>query len=99
MNDVIQLIRVTQTIDTYGDRVTQTTGRNVFCQVASIGTKEFYQAQATGQQPEIKFILTDYLDYSGETMVEHEGIEYRVLRTYRSGQRLELTCYREVHEI
>ena len=98
MNDVIQLIRITQTVDAYGDRVMQTTGRKVFCPVASIGTKEFYQAQITGQQPEIKFALADYLDYNGETLVEYDGIEYRVLRTYRSGQRLELTCYREVHE-
>ena len=98
MHDIIQLIRTTQTVDAYGDPVMKATARQVFCQVASIGTKEFYQAQATGLQPEIKFALADYLDYNGETLVEYDGIEYRVLRTYRSGQRLELTCYREVHK-
>ena len=97
MNDVIQLIRITQTVDAYGDPVMKETARQVFCCVASVGTKEFYQAAAIGLQPEIKFVLADYLDYEGEQLVEHNGCTYHVLRTYRDGQALELTCYSEVN--
>lgn len=66
--------------------------RDVFCNVRSIGMKEFYQANATDFHPEVKFVLVDYLDYAGETMVRHDGQLYRVLRTYRNGNELELTA-------
>lgn len=97
MNDILTLIRQTQTVDEYGDLATAETARQVFCKVGSIGQKEFYQAQAVGLQPEVKFILADHLDYNGEITVEHNGTRYRVLRTYRAGQELELTAYREVN--
>ncbi len=97
MNEILTLITVTQTVDDYGDPVIQEAAREVFAKLGSIGQKEFYQAQAVGLQPELKFILADYLDYEGETLVEHDGQRYRVLRTYRSGQELELTVYREVN--
>jgi SPP1 family predicted phage head-tail adaptor len=97
MNDILTLIQQTQTVDDYGDTVTTEISRQVFCKVGSIGQKEFYQAHAVGLQPEIKFILADHLDYDNESLVEHNGTRYRVLRTYRAGQELELTVYREVN--
>ena len=86
MNEIITLITVTQTPDEYGDPVTTETAREVFAKLGSIGMKEFYQAQAVGLQPELKFVLADYLDYEGETLVEHNGQRFRVLRTYRDDQ-------------
>lgn len=97
MTDVIFLISTTQSVDEYGDPVIAETKRQVFCQVASIGQKEFYQAHATGLKPEIKFRLADYLEYKQEKIVEYAGSRYHVLRTYRDGQELELTCYSEVN--
>lgn len=97
MNELLTLIQTTQAADAYGDLVTTETTREVFCKIGSIGQKEFYQAQAVGLQPELKFVLADYLDYNGEQLVEHNGQRYRVLRTYRAGQELELTVYREVN--
>lgn len=83
--------------DDYGDPVTQETTREVLGKLGSVGQTEFYQAHSAGLKPELKFVLSDYLDYEGETLVEYEGQRYRVLRTYRSGQELELTLYREVN--
>lgn len=97
MNEILTLITATQHADEYGDLVTTETSREVFAELRSIGQKEFYQAQATGLQPELKFVLADYLDYNDEALVEHNGQRYRVLRTYRNGQELELTVYREVN--
>lgn len=103
MSEVLTLIHRTQGVDEYGDAVITETRREVFCREASVGQKEFYQAQATGLQAEIKLILTDYLDYDGEQLVSYtpkgqtrEQL-YRVLRTYRAGLELELVCYREVN--
>lgn len=81
MNEVIKLIK--------GD-----TSREVFCRLQSIGQSEFYEASARDFYPEVKFVLADYLDYDNEQLVEHNGQMYRVLRTYRAGQELELTVQR-----
>ena len=97
MNEILKLITTARSVDDYGDPVIQETAREVFAKLGSIGQKEFYQAQAVGLQPELKFILADYMDYDGEALVEHAGQRYRVLRTYRTGQELELTVYREVN--
>ena len=97
MNDVITLIQQNRSVDDYGDPVITETTRDVFAKLGSIGQKEFYQATAVGLQPEIKFVLADYLDYDGEALVQHDGQRYRVLRTYRKGQELEITVYREVN--
>lgn len=97
MNEILLLIQQTHGEDDYGDLVTKETSRQVFCGVRSVGQKEYYQAHAVGLQPEIKFVLADYLDYENEMLAEYNGQRYRVLRTYRSGQELEIVCYREVN--
>ncbi len=96
MNDVIYLIKVTETSNEYGDSISAETSRRVACSKGSVGQKEFYQSQAVGLKPEIKVTIADYLDYEGEMLVEFEGIRYRVLRTYQSGRKLELTLTRGV---
>lgn len=98
MNEILTLITTINSVDEYGDPSITETRRDVFCRLASIGQKEFYQAHAVGLQPELKFILADYLEYSGESLVEYNGQRFRVLRTYRTGQELELVCYREVNQ-
>ena len=97
MNEVITLIQQTHSVDDYGDPVIRESTRDVFARLSSIGSQEFYQAHAVGLQPQIKFILADYLDYDGENLVQHDGQRYRVLRTFRKGQELEITVYREVN--
>ena len=97
MNDILTLIKQTKGVDEYGDPTISETRRDVFCRLASIGQKEFYQAHAVGLQPELKFVLSDYLDYNGEALVEYDGQKYRILRTYRTGTELELVVYREVN--
>lgn len=68
--------------------------RTVFCSVRSVGMKEFYQASATDFHPEITFVLADYLEYENEKLADHNGTRYRIMRTYRKGQELELVAER-----
>ena len=68
--------------------------REVFCGIRSIGMKEFYSAHSTDFRPELKLVLADYLDYDDETLADYNGVRYRILRTYRVGQELELTLER-----
>ena len=74
--------------------VTETSSRDVLCGLRSIGLTEFYQAQATNYRPELKFVLADYLDYQGETYIQYNGDLYVVIRTYRTGQELEIVVGR-----
>lgn len=97
MNEIIYLIKQTRSTDEYGDPVISQSSRQVFCRVDSVGMKEFYQAASTGLKPELKFVLADYLEYQGEQLVEYDGAVYHVLRAYRKGLELELTCYSEVN--
>lgn len=105
MSEIATLVHRLQGADEYGDPTITETGRTVFCREASVGQKEFYQAQAVGLQPEIKLIIPDYLDYQGEPFVRYtpkgQTLEqlYRVLRTYRAGLEIELVCYREVNPV
>lgn len=98
MTDLLTLVSQTETTDEYGDTVISESKRDVFCVLSSIGMKEFYQAAAVGLQPEIKLKIADYLDYAGERYVEFNSVRYKVLRTYRKGNELELTVYREVNQ-
>lgn len=68
--------------------------REVFCGFRSIGMREFYAASTTDFHPEAKLVLADYLDYDGETLADYNGQRYRIIRTYRTGQELELTLER-----
>lgn len=95
-NDVMKLITQTHTTDSYGYDTVVETSREVFCHVQSVGMNEKYEALAIGLKPEYKFILEDYYEYEDEEWVEFELKRYRVLRTYRNGQTLEIVVTKEV---
>ena len=92
-NNVISLIKETETVNEYGSKVKAETSRDVFCELKSIGQSEFYQAQTNGMKPEIKFVIADYLDYQNEEIIVYDGMKYKILRTYRTGNELEITYY------
>ena len=81
-------------MDEYGDPVDVEVKRDLFCAILSIGQSEFYQAQTIGVKPQIKAVISDYLDYQDEQEAVVEGIRYKVLRTYRKmSNELEITLY------
>lgn len=91
-NEVIKLIAVEEDTNEVGDLVKVKTEREVFTEVKSIGQSEFYQAQAVGLKPEIKFVLADYYDYGDEKLINYNGKDYKVIRTYRNNYEIELVC-------
>ena len=100
-DSVITLMKETNTVDSYGDTVQTFTERTVFAEVKSIGQSEFYQAEAVGLKPEIKFLIADFADYEGEKQLKYTpfgGTEqiYTVLRTYRNKINLEIVCARGI---
>ena len=96
-DSIITLMKETNTVDEYGDTVQTFTERNVFAEVKSVGQSEFYQADAVGLKPEIKFVIADFADYQDEKQLKYTpfgGTEqiYTVLRTYRNKINMELVC-------
>ena len=84
MDSTCKLIKKATTgRDQYGNPQVTETEREVFCRVYGITRSEFYQAAVADLHPEITIRLSDFLDYEGEDMVEHDGIRYSVIRTYR----------------
>lgn len=97
-NDVIKLLSAAQSTNNIGDVIDGTpTEKEVFVKVKSINQNEFYQAQASGFKPEIKFVLKDYYDYNDEKQVKYNDIIYDVIRTYRNNNEMELTCVKGVN--
>lgn len=92
-NEVIKLRSYTEVTDDYGITTRTPTDVEVFAQLRSIGQSEFYQAQADGLKPTLKFVLADYYDYNDQKEVVYDGNVYKVLRTYRDHNKIEITVY------
>ena len=88
--DVITLVSESPAAHGVLDEITETQ-KQVFCSVRSVGMSEAYQAMSNGLHPEFVFLLSDYGDYQGEKICEYQGTRYRIVRTYRQNQGIELT--------
>lgn len=92
-SELITLVKVTETVDDYGDMVKTKTGRDVFARLDRVYLSEAIQGQAEGFKPENRFTLSDYLDYQDEQEVIYDGKRYKVLSTMRKGIELEVVVY------
>lgn len=92
-NEVIFLQTIKRTTNDVGDQIETPERVMRFAGIKSIGQSEFYQAQAQGLKPEIKFVLADYLDYDNQEEVIYNNFRYKVLRTFRTGNEIEIVCY------
>lgn len=61
----------------------------IYCNVKSIGQTEFYQAATVGYKPEIK-IEAKLIDLSGATHFKYNDVIYKILRTYKKEDLVEL---------
>lgn len=86
------LIKAEKTDDADGYTSTGEKGREVFVDKQSVKRQEFYAARQSGDRLDVVFKLRA-ADYDGETIVEHDGKRYNVVRAYtRAGEFFELNC-------
>lgn len=72
-----------------------TEGREVPCDVQSVGRREYYEASSHGLAPEWVLVLSDYAEYEDEKVCLFEGRLFKIIRTYvRQDHRIELTIER-----
>jgi len=78
----LTLITPVMAADAYGIPQESTPKRRtVMARVDSITRSEFFDAGRNGLNPEYKFTMFLY-DYEGEKIVEYNGRQYTVYRTY-----------------
>lgn len=82
-SEVITLISETKTQDANGVWQTTTTERDVFAQVNSVTSAEFFDGGRNGLNPEYRFVVF-FADYDGERIVRYKGMTYGVYRTYHA---------------
>lgn len=70
----------------------------VFAEIRSVTSSEYYRALSAGIEPELVFVLTDYADYNGEKVFLYEGERWRVIRTYTRNMSLEITAGRATND-
>ena len=94
-NEVIYLLTTQNVTNEVGDQIEKQEKTMRFAKLKSIGQSEFYQAQAQGLKPELKFVLADYFDYEGQEEVIHKNFRYKVLRTFKAEDKneIEIVCY------
>lgn len=91
----IRLITETVGKDEYGINTTTVTSRTVFAQVDSVTRAEFHDAGRNGLNPQYRFTMFAY-DYEGEKIVEYNGLQYSVYRTFmKRNDELELYVERQ----
>lgn len=78
---MINLISQTRTQDSYGIWRSTTQSKEVYCQVDSVTQREFFEGGRNGLNPELKFTMF-FGDYDNETIVEYNGNQYSVYRTF-----------------
>ena len=89
MRDVITLLTDTVVTDVYGNQNLTSTDKQVYCEVNSISSNEFFNAGEAGHKPAFRFDVF-MGDYNGEQRVEYKGVTYYIYRTYLRGDTYEL---------
>lgn len=101
MDDELILIKKTNEMNEVGDIETTETRTTVLCGVQSVKCSEHYVAEAHGYKPEIVLSVNQY-DYDDQEDVEHNGVAYKVIRSYKINkyksladfENIELICQR-----
>ncbi len=94
MNDVIELECVAyKDSDDIGDEVKgEAYWNRIYAKKKSITQSEFYQAQAQGFKPELKFEINSF-EYEDNKKIRYKGRIYKILRTYEvSSEKMEIVC-------
>lgn len=80
-SDVANLVSETWTQNDFGIMECQTSHRQVFVDVTSVNSSEWFEGSRNGLNPQFRFTMFSH-DYAGEKILEYEGVNYTIYRTY-----------------
>lgn len=99
-NDVIELEfeKESNTSDDIGDLVrNEIYYQRVYANKKSITQNEFFQAQAQGFKPELKFEINSF-EYENNKRIRYKGKLYKIYRTFEvSSEKIEIVCKGDVN--
>ena len=78
---VAYLIAETFQKDAYGVLQPTTTRKKIYCDVSSVSMSEWFEGGRNGLNPELRMTMFSG-DYNGEKLIEYNGTEYSIYRTY-----------------
>jgi SPP1 family predicted phage head-tail adaptor len=90
--DVIDLVNITLSPDAEGYDTNIVQSRStVFADKRDVRSNEFYLSQQAGFKLQFMFIIKT-IEFNGENYVQFEGEYYRIIRTYTTGDTMEIVC-------
>lgn len=89
MNDLIFLISERFEADEIGNDISAKTEIAVWAEINSVSQSEFSTAAQNGLKPEYKIRMW-YNEYDGSKLIKIDGKRYRVYRTYKASDLIEL---------
>lgn len=87
--EVILLGNSVETIE-YGEVIRTVKYRKVYANKKSIRQSEFYQGASAGLKPELVFEIRS-VEFDNDEIVKHNEKEFTIVRTYETGENIELT--------
>ncbi len=81
--------------DVYGNQNVTSVEKQVFAEVMSISSNEFFNAGEAGHKPAFRFDVF-FGDYANEQRVKYKDKTYYIYRTYLRGDIYELYCEERV---
>lgn len=95
-SEVVELIVQTYIEDEIGQQIPQETSREVFCNISSVSSNEYFEAAQSGLTAEYRITIFNH-DYKNEKIVVLNKERYAVYRTYLGpGEMIELYLQKKV---
>jgi SPP1 family predicted phage head-tail adaptor len=89
---IIYLLRESYEPNEYGVLIRKLERRKVYADVSSVTAQEFFNGGLNGLKPELRMTVF-FADYKGENIIEYQGTQYTVYRTYQErNDQVELYC-------
>ena len=89
MSEVCYLIAKSYAKTAQGVLEPTETKRKVYCNKESVSQAEWFQGGRNGLNPAYRFKMFKY-DYDGESVIEHNGVQYTIYRTFSNTDEIEL---------
>lgn len=88
----IQLISYVKEVNEFGEiREDKELKRLVYARQTNLSRQDFYQSRIAGLKPTLSFEIKS-IEYAGEDKLEYNNKRYNIVKTYKIGQDIELTC-------
>lgn len=86
---IAYLVKETYSQNEYGVYTSDLCKKKVYCDVNSVAQQEWFEGGRNGLNPRYRFRMFKY-DYCGEKIIEYQGTQYSVYRTYECNDTIDL---------